>query len=783
MRIANQVNLIESKRGLCVHQWHRVLGHRSIEAVHDIPRSNFVDGMLLADCDSDCKYLKDCEICIKAKITRTPFPKSSKSKSFKILDLVHSDICGPMQTPTAAGKRYILTFIDDFSRFTTIYLLKEKSEAFKCFKEFRELTRNRFNTTIKRLWTDRGGEYMCTQFVDYLKANGIGIERTAPYSPAQNGIAERKNRTLIEMARCMLIDAGLEYRFWGEAVTTANFLQNRLPWKNAPSTPFQLWHGCKPIYTNLKRFGASCFIKIPDQHRRKLDCKADKGIVMGFDLESKAFRVYVPSSNKIVISRDIKFVNDLHTGHVSSSSGTSFKPTNGLNNNKSNVQETYIHINSEDVDLAKDKNDDSRIITEDQEVNNDQDDRNRHNIKDEDTYDPAEEPDNQLQDSQTPKRPIRCTKGVPPRRLVEEINTVIGNEPSSYNEAISGAERDNWTMAMVEQYESLIKNRTWKLVNLPPNKNVIGCKWVFKLKTEADGKTPRYKARLVAQGFNQKFGVDYDLVFAPVARHSTFRVLLSIAASRQMSVYHLDAKTAFLNGDLHEEIYMSQPPGFVSTNAERKVCLLNKSIYGLRKSARIWYEKLHNILTGAGYNQSRADSCLYVSQTPSGNTYILIYVDDILVVSNLKTHVLDVEKVLKSNFEIKNLGLIANYLGMRITKGKDFYLLDQEDYIIRMTKRFGLENTKIADIPLSPSYHREPDGNRLLHNEEYRAAIGSLLYVSVNTRPDISAAVTILSQKVENPTQSDWIHVKKLIKYLRGSSNFRLKFFFFFFYL
>lgn len=242
-----------------------------------------------------------------------------------------------------------------------------------------------------------------------------------------------------------------------------------------------------------------------------------------------------------------------------------------------------------------------------------------------------------------------------------------------------------------------------------------------------------------------------------------------------MMVCHFDTKTAFLNSELREEIYMSQPPGFTVNGTEKKVCLLNKSIYGLKQSARVWYKKLHDILTSANLIQSRTDSCLYTSQRTQGNIYVLVYVHDILIASESETYIENIEEILRSNFDIESLGIVANYLGMKVTKERDSYLLDQEKYILKVIKKFGLEKSKTTDIPLSPSYYSEPRGDRLLRNDEYRAAIGCLLYISTHTRPDITAAVTILSQNVAEPTQSDWNHVKRLIRYLKGTSNFRLK--------
>lgn len=217
-----------------------------------------------------------------------PFPIKSENHSSTVLDLIHSDVCGPMQIKTASGKRYLLTFIDDFSRCTTIYLIKEKLEVFQKFKEFHRLMQNQFGKSIKSLRTDREGKYLSNVFINYLNENGIKFRRIASFSSQQNGIVERKNRTLIEMARCMLLDAKMDLSFWGEAVTMANFVQNRLPWKNVNKTLFEYWYNRKPIYINLKRFGVDCYIKIPDENRRKLNPKAQKGILLDVDMESKA---------------------------------------------------------------------------------------------------------------------------------------------------------------------------------------------------------------------------------------------------------------------------------------------------------------------------------------------------------------------------------------------------------------------------------------------------------------------------------------------------------------
>lgn len=435
-------------------------------------------------------------------------------------------------------------------------------------------------------------------------------------------------------------------------------------------------------------------------------------------MESKAYRIYVPISKKVVISPDVRFVDDTHTEQKHPLT-KSKRITTGTEDDveKESNSETFVEINSFNDELETEELPEDNLTVRDV-------------LTDDDSLVTSDIDQLTGDDKSTPlRRSDRVKKGIPPRRLIEELNIVINGEPSNYNEAISCQEKDNWMLAMEEEIESLIKNKTWTLVNLPKDKNLIGCKWVYKLKTDINGKVKKFKARLVAQGFNQKFGVDYDQVFAPVAKHSTFRILLSVAASRDMAVYHFDAKTAFLNGELQEEIYMRQPPGYAIEGAEEKVCLLNKSIYGLKQSARVWNETLHNVLINAKLVQSKTDNCLYTYHGPHRNLYILIYVDDILVASESTTAIQRIEKVLKANFNIEDLGLVANYLSIRVTKSKGFFLLDQEKYIWNVAAKFELDKAKNCDIPLSPSYHSNPDNEKLPNNDKYRAAIGCLLYI------------------------------------------------------
>lgn len=353
-------------------------------------------------------------------------------------------------------------------------------------------------------------------------------------------------------------------------------------------------------------------------------------------------------------------------------------------------------------------------------------------------------------------------------------NAYIGNvsDPKSYSEAMHSADKNDWLKAMHEELQSIEDNDTWTLTDLPPDRKSIGSKWVFKTKQDESGKLIRKKARVVAQGFTQKFGVDYDEVFAPVARSTTLRVLLSIAGKRNYSVKHYDIKTAFLNGHLDEEIYMRPPPGFKQDN---RVFKLNKSLYGLKQAARVWNQTLHDVLVNLKFQQSDIDKCLYVLRERNTVCYLLVHVDDILLVSNDAEFIQITSKNIGIQFEIKDLGNVKHYLGIDVTKDKDGnFLLSQAQYIKKIIESSNLCDAKTSKFPLDQGYFKIEDKNILPDNNEYRKLIGMLLYLSTNSRPDISASVAILSQKVSQPTQTDMNEAKRIVKYLKGSINLKL---------
>lgn len=746
----------------CIHYWHRVFGHRDTKAIKEMYDNGLIEGMRLVECN--CQH--DCEVCLKAKTTRLPFPDKSMNHSKSVLEVVHTDVCGPMQTVSGSGKRYILTLIDDFSKFTVISFLSHKSEVESRIKEYISLVNNKFGRKPRILRSDRGGEYLSNQFKAYLRTEGIEQQLTAPRTPQQNGTAERKNRTLMEMARCLLTDARLPNGFWAEAVNAANYIQNRVLTKSTNQTPFQLWYGRRPDTRHMHAFGSKCFVHVSKEERRKLDNTAIEMILIGYDEQSKAFRCYDSKCKKVVISRDVRFPNNAaqhETAVEVDMRGKKRNEVEPINRNDEHHDEN-AGIDSEADDSFDDcKSDLENTIVPDDESIEQSDDNDQH------------EHDDGV-NAQVPRRSTRKNKGVPPVRLKDYICAVV--EPKTLAQALSSDQKSKWIAAMDDEMKSLAKNETWNLCELPPERTAIGSKWVYKAKTDASGKICRYKARLVAQGFSQKYGIDYDQVFAPVVKQTTFRILMSMASVEKMCVKHLDAKTAFLNGKLRETIYMKQPPGYENENKPNMVCHLRKSLYGLKQAARSWNDEINEILINIGFHQSKADACLYSKRESDGWVYLLIYVDDIVVAAKSSATIDRIRVAIQGTIDIEDLGDISHYLGMAITRDTDgIYHLCQSAYINQVVCEFGLQDSKASSVPISVGYGKavdDTDNGLLLTNARYQQLLGCLLYISVNTRPDIAASVAILAQKTNGPRQDDWNELKRVLRYLKGTADLKL---------
>lgn len=393
--------------------------------------------------------------------------------------MVHSDICGPI-TPTSNGnKRYFISFIDDYSRKTWVYFLQAKSEAFATFKSFKALVENEAGRAIKVLRTDRGGEFNSQEFSNFCEMNGIRRQLIVAYTPQQNGVCERKNRTVLNMVRSMLSRKAIPKCFWPEAVNWSIHILNRSPTLAVKNmTPEEAWKGNKPAVDYFKVFGCIAFAHVPDEKRKKLDDKAEKCIFLGVSEHSKAYRLYNPITKRIIISRDVVF-----------DESKTWKWT-------VNSTEEHISISDDEIEEEKQSQPSSSIIPSSPSA-------------------PSPNSQVEVEDDVSNEPRLQRTRRRPTWMQDHEISGVnqtndplahfalfSGHDPIVFHDAIKELK---WQKAMDEEIAAIEKNNTWELTDLPKRHKSIGVKWVYQTKLNADGKVDKYKARLVVKGYRQEY--------------------------------------------------------------------------------------------------------------------------------------------------------------------------------------------------------------------------------------------------------------------------------------
>ena len=351
-------------------------------------------------------------------------------------------------------------------------------------------------------------------------------------------------------------------------------------------------------------------------------------------------------------------------------------------------------------------------------------------------------------------------------------------EPNTIYDAFNSDHSQEWKKAADLEYCSLMKNQTWSLVKLPKGRNVVGCKWVFRVKCDGNGEVNCFKGRLVAQGFSQSRGVDYEEIYSPVAQLSSIRTLLAFAAEKKLHVHQMDVVSAFLNGDLTEEIYMKQPPGYVQSGKEELVCKLRKSIYGLKQSPRCWNEKLCNHLKSASFKESGADPCVFIQSEQSNMKIIAVYVDDLILIAKTSSEIQQMKEGLSNTFKMKDMGQLHYCLGINFEVTKQGISLCKKQYLLRILEKYRLSEVNTVTTPMDPnvklvkddSYSKEVDPT------QYQSMVGSLLHAARATRPDIAHAVGLVSKFNSAPTQAHLTAVKRIFRYLKGTVDIKLQY-------
>lgn len=720
--------------------WHEILGHCNYGDV--LKLETVVDGMKIKD---KANRPNQCETCLKGKFAQSR-NRESDIRAKAPLELVHTDLGGPITPESFDGYKYAITFTDDYSGAIYVYFLRNKNKAVKATMQF--LADIAPYGKVKRLRSDNGTEFVSEEYQTLLAQNAIKHERSAPYSPHQNGTAERNWRTIFEMVRCLLIESGLPKELWPYAARAATVIRNRCYCKRTGETPYFLFTGKRPDLSKMRKFGSECIVY--EQNKKKLDPKGKKGIFIGFDRHSPANMIYFPETNKVQKHRLVQFI----TKNVTES------------HTQTDTDQTEDY-NTEWVTIPATTTETSQLQTEQTNT-----ETNEQDIE-------------QDTDTQTIQTTGRTRKR--PKYLQDYECAVQSNElsidycyratvglPQTYKEAIATPNADKWRKAMKDEMASFKENNTFSLVQLPEGRQTVGGRWVYALKEDEKG-NETHKARYVAKGYSQVEGLDYSETFSPTANLTSLRVLMQLATQHDFTLHQMDVKAAYLHAPIDHEIYMEQPEGFhvKSKKGVQLVCKLNKSIYGLKQSGRNWNLMLHDFLLESEFVQSQTDNCIYTKMSDNEKVILLVWVDDIVVAASNEQCLKEVKEKLKSKFKMKDLGQLTHFIGIDFTQTEGTVKMNQSRYIDKILQRFGMSECKSRATPSEIKCDLTPEGDQT-DQRQYRGMLGSLIYIMTCTRPDISWIVSKLSQHMSNPKEKHMVAVKHVYRYLKGTKNFEL---------
>nr|GEV65106.1 hypothetical protein [Tanacetum cinerariifolium] len=670
-----------------------------------------------------------------------------------------------------SGKGKIKT--DNYSRFTWVFFLATKDKTSPILKTFITGLENQLSLNVKVIRSDNVTGFKNNDLNQFYKIKGIKREFSVPRTPQQNGIAERKNRTLIEAARIMVADSLLPIPFWAEAVNTVCYVQNRvLVTKPHNKTPYELLDGRTPSISFMRPFGCLVTILNTLDSLGKFEGKVDEGFQVGYSVNSSGPTWLLDIDN---LTRTMNY-----------QPVTAGNQTNPSNNDRDASFDGKEH----DFDAKKPESKVSVSLSSSAQSRK-QDDKTKKEAKGkshdityfDDEDDVGVEADfNNLETSITVS-PILTTsvhKDHPVSKIISDLSLttqtksmtrvvqdqggllqmfnddfhtcmfacfLLQEEPKRVHQALKVL---SWIEAMQEELLQIKMQKVWILVDLPHGKRAIGTKWVFRNKKDKRGIMVRNKARLVTQGHIQEEGINYEEVFAPVARIEAIRLFLAYATFMGFMAYQIDIKSSFLYGTIEEEVYVCQPLGFEDPDHPDKVYKVVKALYGLHQAPRAWYETLANYLLENGFQRGKIDQTLFIKRQKGDILLVQIYVDDIIFGATNKDLCKSFEKLMKDKFHMSSMEELTFFLGLQVKQKKDGIFISQDKYVAKILSKFRLTEEKSASTPIDTKKPllKDPDSEDVdVHT--YRLIIGSLMYLT-SSRPDImfAAYVTAVSSEV-----------------------------------
>jgi hypothetical protein len=774
-----------------------------------------------------------CVPCIKGKGHALPFGKNKRIKSAPG-ELLHIDVWGPISIRSIRHQRYFLTITDDASRFTWLYLLTSRDEVLECYKQVKAFLHTQLDMTVRRVCGDNALEH--APLARYLAERGIIWDPTPPYTPQLNGIPEIKNRWLVEPLVAVMTEHQLPKHLWGEVIQGVNYTCNRLWHSKIERTPYEALFGRRPDISTLRALGCQCWYLLDKSLRpTKLHPHMHEARLLGYD-ERGNYSLYDVETRSLVRSRHVIFnettlrdipksgdvipISHFDTAQdpISETPTTErFVPLEFIENTRTpapaiapprgpaialepvppldpfftlpkwmtdsdpgfldDTGDTAVEAQSSDEAVARDDAQVGGTVDGRLDVANTP--RRSGRIR----RPPNRPLDSEFQSFLTDISPAACARvhlltapldsdlvhmltsqeHLP--ALFAAATTVSGRgfEPSTWKEAMSCSEREKWKIAAHTEFQNHVRNGTWRMVPKKAHMKLLPTKWVFKIKSDGT-----YKARLVVKGFRQRI-TEFGDIYASVAKSMTFKVFVAVAAHRGWHLHHVDIVAAFLHAQLKEALHMELPEPFDTDHPD--MCgLLQKTLYGLKQSPREWFNLIRDVLLAEGFTQGTSDHCLFIKN----DIFLLVYVDDILVLSPSEHAIRDFKGMLLRHFDITDKGPATEFLGIQILRGSNGKIhLSQRAYVEACLHRFGYDSIKSCAKPyddkvILTEYDLQATP---LEIRAFQERVGCLIWLLVNTHIDTAYAVTKLARYARNPGPQHNTAIQKTWRYLSGSKD------------
>ncbi|TYJ52530.1 hypothetical protein B9479_006854 [Cryptococcus floricola] len=775
-----QLNFIGG--GNAVYEEHVRLGHINGRKLLLLSQLGYTQVPLDAKQVKDFR-MTDCPACSEHKAARRPKNRQS-SRARAPGEMIHMDIVGPF-TKSKSGNTYALVLIEDFSKISQVLPLPGKTNILQHIQAFVARIERQCGTRVRFLRSDNGSEFLSNEAQAWYQRVGLIHQRSTRYTPELNGVCERYIRTLKETTSAMLSSAKLGNQYWDYAIRYASCVLMKITMGDDRISAWERYTGRDKNVKEIRAFGEYCYVQIPQETRLKDRLNTKKAVlgrVLGLDIGKSGWMVRVETSGELVHSRDVQKATGEHyrlDEEIGTPSPFPLQATIDEVDEESEKGENDVAeetrgggeaMENEGGDTEKSKLRMTEVLELGSEISSDDGDNISLTSPAPEIFTGAISFDDVRDQLNYYGKDARWHY-LGSEYVLNAITKAPDDVPATINEALNGEESEAWQKAMKTELSTIEEKDVWEETVLPKGRKVVGSRWVLAKKKDANGNVLKYKARLVAQGFSQQPGVDYELTWSPTSRFTSLRLILIIAAKDDLEIGQADVKGAYLNGRLDEPIFMRYPKGMTPSKG-CNVLRLKGSLYGLKQSGRIWWIQLRDVLLGLGFQRVGSDWGLYVRHKSGSRkpTIILSYVDDLIIVAPEKKEIDGIFGALGKEWDITTTEEVTQVLGIKIARNrsaKTFHISLPKN-IDELTERFPTDLRK-QNVPLNPrslARGQHEDESPAAPLTPYQEIVGSLQWIASTVRADIAFSAAYLARFASKPLESHWQLALRVTAYL-----------------